>query len=540
MGAKAIIITTTVMATLLYNLNLYGQGWRALASWGGLANESLEALLHLPDGRTLAGGTFSGEVPIGGELLRSVGAEDMFIAEFSPGGQPRLHLHLGSPGQDLLVGMGVSTSGGLYCGGTFWQQLNLPGSTALVPAKNPKAVFAVQFAPGPGNSLRWARMIEGGSIKELCAVAPAPDGGLLLAGFFSDTLFIDTFSLAASGKTDAFLVRLDALGQVVWAKRFGGRGDVRIKAMVLAPGETPVIAGVYNDQVIFGNTSLIANTRDWDIFVAALGMDGSLRWARKAGGVYDDEVHAIAADRGGNLYLTGQFLGVLDLGPGQGIQSQDGNADGFVLKYQPNGTPVWGKVFSGDKLQISRAIAVQDSMLAIAGFFQENLRADGNSLSGSEVFNGFLAFMQTDGRVRDLIGLPGELPVFPEAVVAADGQSWKVGGVYRKAGLWGPLSLPPVVGGFDIFLAHWGLLPTRTSGPHWSEALEIFPNPAPDGIWIRHPEHKNFGLVLFDLNGRLLAEVAAGDFLPTSHLAPGVYFLEIRSGNEKIFRKFVR
>ena len=539
MGIKG-IITTTIIACLLNAPVLFGQGWQSLASWGGISNESLEALFPLTGGRTLAGGTFSGQVGMGGALFQSYGAEDIFIAEFNSAGVPSLRLHLGSPGQDDLAGIGLSSNGDWYCGGTFWQRLILPGSAALEPTKNPRAIFAAQFSASNANTLLWARMIEGGSIKELSAMAPAPDGGVLLAGYFSDTLYLDTFSIFATGKTDAFIIRLDALGRIVWAKRFGGRGDVRIKAMVLAPGETPVIAGVFNDQAVFGNNTFAANTRDWDIFIAALEMDGNLRWARKAGGVYDDEVHALATDRGGNLYLTGQFLGVLDLASGQGIQSQDGNADGFVLKYHPNGTPLWGKVLSGDKLQIAQAIAVQDSLVAIAGFYQENLRADGKLLSGSEWFNGFLAFFHTDGRIRELVALPGKLPVFPSAVVASDAYSWKVGGVYRDALPWGSLSLPPANGGFDVFLAQWGSWPTRIAEPAWGRDLEIFPNPASDGIWVRHRDFNAFRLVLYDLQGRVAWDTQHGYFVPTAHLPSGPYILQIEVGNERIFRKVIR
>ncbi len=528
------------MAGLLNGLDLFGQGWQSLASWGGAANESLEALFPLTEGRTLAGGTFAGQVRMGGALVQSYGAEDIFIAEFSRAGVPSLRLHLGSPGQDHLAGIGLNNSGDWYCGGTFWQRLVLPGNSVLEPVRNPRAIFAAQFSTSNPDALLWARMIEGGSIKELSAMAPAPDGGLLLAGYFSDTLALDTFSMPAAGKTDAFVIRLDALGRMVWAKRFGGRGDVRIKALILAPGETPVIAGVFNDQAVFGNNTLAANTRDWDIFVAALEMDGSLRWVRKAGGVYDDEVHALATDRGGNLYLTGQFLGVLDLAPGQGIQSQDGNADAFILKYHPNGTPIWGKVLSGDKFQIARAIAVQDSILAIVGFYQENLRVDGKSLSGGEWFNGFLALFHTDGRVRELVELSGKLPVFPGAVVASDPYSWKVGGVYRDAVPWGRLSLPPAVGGFDVFLAHWGSLPTLTAEPSWGVGLDVFPNPAPDGVWVRHQDLTGFRLVLYDLQGRVVSGTPDGHFLPTSHLPPGPYILQISVGTERVLRRIIR
>jgi hypothetical protein len=477
---------------------------------------------------------------MGTRVLQSFGAEDIFIAALNPGSSPELLLQLGGPGQDLLTGLGLGSTGGIFCGGVFWQRLSLPGGAILETSRNPKAIFAAQFAPGPEKSLEWARVIEGGNIKELCAVAAAPDGGLLLGGYFSDTLVIDTLKLVSVGKTDAFMVRLDRFGRTLWAKKFGGRGDVRIKSMVLAPGEALVIAGIFNDQVAFGNALMTANTRDWDIFLAAMGMDGTLRWARKAGGVYDDEVHDVAADQGGNIYLTGQFIGVLDLVSGQGIQSQDGNADAFVLKYQPNGTPLWGKVLGGDQIQVARALAVQDSLLAITGYFQENLRSDGQVVSGGNIFNGFLAIMHTDGKGRDLVALPGIRPVFPETVLSGAGQSWTVGGVYQGTPKWGGLSLPPPSGGFDIFVAQWGSQPVQLVEPPWAGSLQIFPNPASEGVWVRYAESRGVELSLFDIRGRLVIPPHMGDFLPMAHLPPGPYLLAIRIGAERIIRKVFR
>ena len=525
---------------LLWGGSLYGQAWLSVGSWGGLSNESLEAMVHLPDGRILAGGTFSGQAGIGTGILRSFGAEDIFIAALSPGSSPELLLHLGGPGQDLLSGLGLSGTGGIFCGGVFWQRLLLPGGEVFETTRNPKAIFAAQFAPGPGNPLEWARVIEGGNVKELSAVAATPDGGLLLGGYFSDTLVIDTTMLVSAGRTDAFIIRFDRFGRTLWAKRFGGRGDVRIKAMVLAAGEALVIAGVFNDQATFGNAVITANTRDWDIFLAALGMDGTLRWARKAGGVYDDEVHAVTADQGGNIYLTGQFIGVLDLGPGQGVQSQDGNADVFVLKYQPNGTPLWGKVLGGDQIQVARAIAAQDSLLAITGYFQENLRSDGQTVSGGTVFSGFLALMCSDGTVRDLIALPGIRPIFPETILSEVGQVWTVGGVYQGTPQWGGLSLPAPSGGFDIFIAQWGNRPVQSLEPPWAHGLYVFPNPASEGVWVKYPESNNGELSLFDIQGRMAVPPRIGDFLPMAHLPHGPYILCIRIGAERVFRKIFR
>jgi hypothetical protein len=80
-----------------------------------------------------------------------------------------------------------------------------------------------------------------------------------------------------------------------------------------------------------------------DIFVQKLDASGNLVWARGMGGTSDDVGFGIAVDSAGNVYTTGYFVGTADFDPGAGTVNltSAGSFDIFVSKLSgpPDTTP---------------------------------------------------------------------------------------------------------------------------------------------------------------------------------------------------------
>ncbi len=72
-------------------------------------------------------------------------------------------------------------------------------------------------------------------------------------------------------------------------------------------------------------------------------------------------------------------------------------------------------------------------------------------------------------------------------------------------------------------------------------SLNIFPNPADDEVTISGLQHPSSRIEIFNLMGELVSEAQMQDdhfTIPLSHLSPGVYFLNVYSGNS-IYREKV-
>jgi hypothetical protein len=55
-----------------------------------------------------------------------------------------------------------------------------------------------------------------------------------------------------------------------------------------------------------------------DIFISKLDASGNLIWAKKMGGVLNDYGMSVTTDGPGNIYITGYFYGTADFDPGPG------------------------------------------------------------------------------------------------------------------------------------------------------------------------------------------------------------------------------
>jgi hypothetical protein len=77
-----------------------------------------------------------------------------------------------------------------------------------------------------------------------------------------------------------------------------------------------------------------------DLFVSKLDASGNLVWARSMGGAASsDEGYGIVVDGAGNVYTTGSFSGTGDFDPGAGTANltSAGSFDVFVQKLDASG-----------------------------------------------------------------------------------------------------------------------------------------------------------------------------------------------------------
>jgi hypothetical protein len=139
---------------------------------------------------------------------------------------------------------------------------------------------------------------------------------------------------------DIFISKLNAAGNLIWAKSMGGTdsdGGLSIAADGLGNVYT---TGVFQGTVDFDpgvGTRNLTSAGLRDFYISKLDSAGSLIWAKSMGGTLNDVGHSIAIDSSGNVYTTGHFTGTADFDPGAGIDTltSAGGADIFISKYNP-------------------------------------------------------------------------------------------------------------------------------------------------------------------------------------------------------------
>lgn len=132
-----------------------------------------------------------------------------------------------------------------------------------------------------GNTL-WTRRFGGSDDDELTAIVQTTDGGCLALG---TTLSADGDARASRGGTDAWLIRLDARGETLWSKTLGGSLDDELTMLDVTEDGDFFACGRSRSR----NGDLGANFGGWDAWATMLsGDDGKPVWTYRYGNAGDD------------------------------------------------------------------------------------------------------------------------------------------------------------------------------------------------------------------------------------------------------------
>jgi hypothetical protein len=182
------------------------------------------------------------------------------------------------------------------------------------------------------------------------------DSNLYFTGNFTGTVDFDPGAgeaeLTAGGSNDFFILKLNSLGEYVWAKSVGGIDDDFPFSMSLDLTNNVYITGLFQDTVDFdpgAGTANLTAAGNYDAFILKLDEDGAYVWAKSVGGTSSDFGYSISIDSSGNSYITGYFSGTVDFDPGAGTANltSAGNVDVFILKLDEDGAYVWAKNVGG-------------------------------------------------------------------------------------------------------------------------------------------------------------------------------------------------
>ena len=146
---------------------------------------------------------------------------------------------------------------------------------------------------------------------------------MYVTGSFEGTVNFDSSSnskhlLTSKGKSDVFVLKLDAKGTVTWVKNFGGVDCIsQAGSIILDAFGDLIFTGTFKGKMDFDPNSgsiKLESGGEKDIFIIKLDTISSLKWVKRIGGkdFSSDNKAVLVADDSGELYLLGNFKGQLD------------------------------------------------------------------------------------------------------------------------------------------------------------------------------------------------------------------------------------
>lgn len=201
----------------------------------------------------------------------------------------------------------------------------------------------------------------------------------------ADTTYFVTGASSSfmEGPSQAYLLKLDKLGNFVWSKHYGGAESDGGKRIMYIENDGILIAGFTNSM---GNGA-------YDFYLTKTDVEGNQLWEEAYGTSSWDRVYDAALTRDSGVIMVGETL-----------NTTDGESDILIVRTDKNGGEVWSQQIGGAKTDLATCIEFfNDSIFIVGGttYVEDSLKNKGLMIKIED--NGTIWSMDTVGVVGDYL-----------------------------------------------------------------------------------------------------------------------------------------
>lgn len=191
-------------------------------------------------------------------------------------------------------------------------------------------------------TIQWQKSFGGTGNENANSIVQTTDGGYILAGYTSSSNGDVTLN---KGGDDYWIVKLNASGTLEWQKTYGGSSDDQAYSVVQTTDGGYIVAG-YSYSVDGDITNWQG---DKDYWILKLDAMGDIQWQKKYGGDDKETAYSIKQTLDGGYIVAGNsysYDGVIRPINGD-ITDFHGGVDGWIVKLSSMGTIEWQKCMGG-------------------------------------------------------------------------------------------------------------------------------------------------------------------------------------------------
>ena len=470
-------------------------------TFGGSDYDKAYSIAVDANGNVFVTGEFGGTVDFdpgsGTDNHTSNGGADIFVEKLDANGNFLWAKTFGSSGynQDVGNSIAVDANGNVFVTGWFSDTVDFdPGSGTDNHTSNGGADIFVEKLNANGD-FQWAKTFGEANYDRGYGITVDNSGNVYTIGSFLDTVDFDPGTGTdnhSSSKFDIFIQKLDATGNYVWTKTFGGTDDDYGQSVVIDDSGNIYSTGYFGETADFDpgtGTDNHSSNGEADIFVQKLNANGDFQWAKTFGGPELDNGLDVAVDANSNVYTVGIFNNTVDFDPGTSTDnhSSNGGYDVFIQKLDANGNFVWANTFGSGDYDYGKGIAVETTgNIYTAGYFNDAVDFDPGTGTDNHSSNG-----ET-----------------------------------------------------DIFVHKISKTATGIADNAIVKQINVFPNPTKDIVSINlGMEYKNISVNIMDVTGKIVKTAKfdkTQQFTLSLNNPAGIYYIEVNTGKDKAVIKLLK
>jgi hypothetical protein len=301
-------------------------------------------------------------------------------------------------------------AGNIYVTGYFYNSTITFGSTTFTNTSDSgytADIYLVKYDAN-GNVL-WAKNATGPGEDVSTSVCTDDSGNVFIGGWFTGALIVGSVVLPNAGGVDLFIAKFDGNGNVIWAKRDGGPYDDWAFSVNADASGNLFVTGIFSSPTISFGSTILTNAdpsgHTNDIFIAKYNSNGNALWAKRAGGIDDDQCNSVSTDANGNAFITGCFRS-LTITFGATTLTNWANSNNynlFIAKYDASGNEIWAKsaitAFNGESEGKSVSTDASGNIFLTGKFFSPTIIFDADTLITIGNVDAFIVKYDTNGNV---------------------------------------------------------------------------------------------------------------------------------------------
>jgi hypothetical protein len=365
---QSLFFAATIFAT---QQSLQAQTAPAVAwdkTFGGSSEDKLLDFTQTSDGGYIIGGLSQSGIS-GDKTQATRGGTDYWIVKTDAAGNKIWDKTFGGIYFDGIGGIAETFDGGYILAGDSFS----PISGDKTQASRGGTDFWVIKIDALGNKA-WDKTFGGSNTEEVCAIKRTLDGGYIFGGTSYSPNSGDKTQVSRGG-TDFWVVKIDANGNKVWDKTFGGSLDDEMFALNTTADGGYILGGRSSSWISLDKTQPNngpAPTYDfWFVKIDGLG---NKLWDKTFGGNNNDWINAIQQTADGGYILGGTSASRLSADK---TEDSKGLLDYWIIKTDATGNKVWDKVIGGISNDVLTDLQIMpDGSYAIGGSSQSSISGD--------------------------------------------------------------------------------------------------------------------------------------------------------------------
>lgn len=332
-------------------------------SYGDASSQSsYDVAIDNATGRIAITGVFQGSVNFGGGVMTSAGNNDVFIATFERDGTFIAQRKLGDAVAQVGVAVDWMADGTLVAVGNFAGAID-PGSGSPITSAGGNDMYLARY--DYRLAYKGSKTFGDASAQSVIDLTVDSASNIILVGSYQGTVNFGGSNLTTAGASDLFVAKFNSGLTHTWSKSFGDAAGSQYASGVDTDAAGNVyLCGYYTGTINLGGSTFTSAGSN-DIVIAKLNAAGTHQWSKSFGDASNQTASQIAAATSGEVYVTGSFVGTVNLG-GSALTSA-GLEDIFLAKFSTLGSHLWSNRFGDAISQFGISVDCDDSAVYIGG-----------------------------------------------------------------------------------------------------------------------------------------------------------------------------